>query len=667
MTFYEPLVEWSRWGWPLLVNHLWQATLFSLFVLIVCAPLTRAPARVRYSLWLVTLLKFVLPGAVLALLVRQTGIDALFIPAGGEPATGLALSPFLSPVSSEPVVVHAVKQVAPSGETSAAAYVTAVQDQGYWYGVLTLIWLIGCAILFGSWLRQRRLLSAAVRAGRVVRYGRELETLQRVSSWLGLRRKVTLVVSPEIAEPGVWRTLRPVVLLPEGVSERLSDNELETVMMHEMVHVERWDNLVGFVQRVVCCVLWFHPLVWLLDRQLLAEREQSCDDTVIRLSGDSRVYVSGITKVCRHSMGWELKSGLSSATGSDLKKRIKRITAADISRIPSILHRALLGAVVAVLFILSAASGIINGGEALSQEKNQEASKADPRFIVTEAEQVQNQAGPTFEVRTPTTLPMPPQPAQAQMKEFSSAPVEVKAGPDRLEQTGQAAQPEQQNGPSIVALVNQPKAPIHLPLPPLPPQDRQPAAPEVSIIPASTAQVDLTEFTGRYEVDPTKVENFVLDITLERGELWLKPSHASKRKLLLTPDMRLSDSYSDFVFSPIRDKAGRVSGLRLNSWDSNITARKLALSQPSMRGNVTFRLSGRPNARIVAVAGSFNNWNQSQFLFARVGNEWICKINLPPGEYEYKFIVDGDWLTDPRNPEMRHDDRGNTNSVLVVE
>ncbi|HYG79041.1 MAG TPA: M56 family metallopeptidase [Pyrinomonadaceae bacterium] len=661
MPFYEPLVEWSRWGWPLLANHLWQATLFSLFVLIVCAPLTRAPARVRYSLWLVTLLKFVVPGAALALLVRQAGIDGLFSPAAGSPAAGLALSPFLSPVASPPVVVAAAKELAPSGETSAAAYVAAAQDQGHWYGVLTLVWLIGCAILFGSWLRQRRLLSAAVRAGRVVRCGREFDTLQRVCSWLGLRRKVTLVVSPEIAEPGVWRTLRPVAVLPEGISERLSDDELETVMMHEMVHVERWDNLVGFVQRTVCCLLWFHPLVWLLDRRLLAEREQSCDDTVIRLSGDSKVYVSGITKVCRHSMGWELKSGLSSATGSDLKKRIKRITAADIRRIPSVLHRALLAAVVAVLFVLSAASGIINGGDARSPDKSSSAGKADPRFIVTDAEAAPSQPAAAAEVMASTAPLLPPQAAPPPLKESPSAPVEVKAGPDQLEQTARAARPEPQNGPSIVALVNQPNAATTHP-----PQERQ--APQVSaaFIPASMTDADLTEFAGRYEVDASKVENFILDITLERGELWLKPSHAPKRRLLLAPDMRLSDTYSDFVFSALRDRSGRVVGLRLDSWDSSITARKLSLNQPSLRGNVTFRLSGSPNARIVAVAGTFNNWNQSQFLFERVGNEWVCKISLPPGEYEYKFIVDGDWLVDPLNPEMRNDGRGHINSVLVV-
>lgn len=661
MPFYEPLVEWSRWGWPLLVNHLWQATLFSLFVLAVCAPLTRAPARVRYSLWLVTLAKFVLPGAAFALLVRQTGVDGLFVSTGGGPAAGLAIEPFLSPLASQPVIVQADKVAAPDVGSAAAAYVAAVQDQGHWYVLLTFVWLGGCAILFGSWLRQRRMLYAAVRAGRVVSHGREWEILGRVRSWLALRRKVTLVVSPEIAEPGVWRTLRPVVVLPEGVSERLSDSELETVMMHEMVHVERWDNFVGFVQRAVCCLLWFHPLVWLLDRQLLAEREQSCDDTVIRLSGDSKAYVSGITKVCRHSMGWE-QSGLSSATGSDLKKRIKRITAADINRSPSALHRALLAAVVAVLFALSSASGVITRNDA--QDKSSVAGQADPRFIVADAAEAPAETVPIFEAQPPaTTLPPPPEAATTLTKESSGAPVEIRANPEQLEQTVQAAQPEQQNGPSIVALVKQPNPP------PLPPQDTQPPAPgpSAAFIPVAAAQVDLAEFAGRYEVDPARVENFVLDITLERGELWLKPSHASRRKLLLMADMRLSDSYSDFVFTPIRNKAGRVTGLRLNSWDSNITARKLSLSQPSLQGNVTLRLSGRANARIVAVAGSFNNWNQSQFLFARVGDEWVCKLKLPPGEYEYKFIIDGDWLVDPRNSKTRHDDRGNLNSILVVQ
>jgi hypothetical protein len=158
----------------------------------------------------------------------------------------------------------------------------------------------------------------------------------------------------------------------------------------------------------------------------------------------------------------------------------------------------------------------------------------------------------------------------------------------------------------------------------------------------------------------------VLDITLESGNLWLKPSHAAKRKLLLTGETRLSDVYSDFQFTAIEDSKGRVIGLRLDSWSSDVIARKLSLPPPSVTGATTFRLRGYPNARIVALAGSFNKWNQSQLLFVREGDEWVCRVNLARGKHQYKFIIDGDWITDPGNPKIVADERGNQNSLLTI-
>jgi beta-lactamase regulating signal transducer with metallopeptidase domain len=527
-----------------------------------------------------------------------------------------------------------------------------MQDQGNWYGVLALIWIIGCALLLGLWLRKISLLSSVIRSGKVVTSGRELEILQRVRTWLGLRRQVALVISTQIAEPGVWSVFKPTVLLPEGISDRLNDHELETIMMHELVHVERWDNLIGIVQRVVCCLLWFHPLVWLLDRQLLAEREQSCDDTVIRLSGDSQIYASGIKKICRHSIGWEL-NGLSGVGGSDLKKRIKRIVEADIIRSPSVLHRMLLGTVVAALIVLSAAVGLINNREATASSSNSGSTAIDPRFVVKDSEGREGWAF-TVEDRFPRPPSLKSQTVSTQTKRLSDAPVEVREQSGLIETTD----------PGIPVEIDQYRLEASLP-------QVKSAAPETiisaRIIPASATHIDLSEFVGRYEVDPKAAENFILDITLEQGELWLKPSHTFKRRLVQTAELSLSDTQSDFRFTCLQDKGGRIIGLRIDSWDSGITARKLLLPPPSLKGSTTFRLSGYPNARIVAVAGSFNNWNQSQFLFTRVDGEWICRINLPPGKYEYKFIVDGDWLVDPRNPKTKYDERGFENSVFVAD
>lgn len=59
--------------------------------------------------------------------------------------------------------------------------------------------------------------------------------------------------------------------------------------------------------------------------------------------------------------------------------------------------------------------------------------------------------------------------------------------------------------------------------------------------------------------------------------------------------------------------------------------------------------------------------SQSQVLCGKEGDEWICRIDLTPGKYTYKFIIDGDWILDPANSETETDDRGHTNSVLVVK
>ena len=69
---------------------------------------------------------------------------------------------------------------------------------------------------------------------------------------------------------------------------------------------------------------------------------------------------------------------------------------------------------------------------------------------------------------------------------------------------------------------------------------------------------------------------------------------------------------------------------------------------------------------MVVVAGSFNNWNQTQFVFGREGDEWVCRIDLEPGKHAYKFIVDGNWLLDPNNPNTEDDDYGVKNNVIVV-
>ena len=183
--------------------------------------------------------------------------------------------------------------------------------------------------------------------------------------------------------------------------------------------------------------------------------------------------------------------------------------------------------------------------------------------------------------------------------------------------------------------------------------------------------ITLQDYVGRYQADPSMVENFILDVYVEKDQLWIKPSHSPKSQL----EAKSADSFViTAVNGPItfnRDAKGLVQSLTFTQTPATgtkpLVAKKLTLPSPSLKGNTTFRLKGHPNARVVAVAGSFNDWNQSQVLCGKESDEWICRIDLAPGKYTYKFIIDGDWILDPANSNTEEDERGFTNSVLVVK
>ena len=85
-------------------------------------------------------------------------------------------------------------------------------------------------------------------------------------------------------------------------------------------------------------------------------------------------------------------------------------------------------------------------------------------------------------------------------------------------------------------------------------------------------------------------------------------------------------------------------------------------------GNAAFVLEGRPEARTVTLAGSFNGWDREHTFFRREAGRWTCRLQLPPGEYQYKIVVDGEeWMLDPGNPQTIDDGNGNTNSLIVID
>ena len=153
-----------------------------------------------------------------------------------------------------------------------------------------------------------------------------MQVALRAASPVPLGIGIPALSSASILEPGVFGVFRPVLLLPDGIGDRLAPAELQAILAHELCHVRRRDNLATLMHMIVEAVFWFHPLVWWLGARLIDERERACDEEVLRMGSEAEAYAEGILKVCELYLQSPLKC-VAGVTGANLKKRIEAIMA----------------------------------------------------------------------------------------------------------------------------------------------------------------------------------------------------------------------------------------------------------------------------------------------------------------------------------------------------
>jgi hypothetical protein len=190
----------------------------------------------------------------------------------------------------------------------------------------------------------------------------------------------------------------------------------------------------------------------------------------------------------------------------------------------------------------------------------------------------------------------------------------------------------------------------------------------IAISQVKVAPALMRQYVGRYELDPKFTHDFVLYVSIKDDSLWVRPSTLRPRRLIAESESRFYDSeIPDLHLTFIKDEKGNVTGLNLNSGQGDIRVKKMPPPVPSVTGNTTFKLAGHTDAEAVAIYGSFNNWIQTKNYCAREGDGWVCRIDLAPGKYTYRFLVDGVGLIDPTNPATEDGGQGNVDSVIVIK
>jgi beta-lactamase regulating signal transducer with metallopeptidase domain len=137
-------------------------------------------------------------------------------------------------------------------------------------------------------------------------------------------RKVTVAISRHRSVPAAIGFFQPMILLPAWTLSELSAEELNSILIHELAHLQRWDDWTNLGQRIIRALLFFHPAVWWIDHQVSLERELACDDHVLSRIENPRTYAGCLLTVAEKSL-FRRGLGLAQAAVAGMRQTSRRV------------------------------------------------------------------------------------------------------------------------------------------------------------------------------------------------------------------------------------------------------------------------------------------------------------------------------------------------------
>jgi beta-lactamase regulating signal transducer with metallopeptidase domain len=323
--------------WANLWQASWQGGLIVLAVWIMLRLFRSMPARWQCWCWRLAMAKFVV------VLCLPSLVNLPLLPA--PPVVMTRTAPSLPMVKARPIPVSRELPAMP------VRMPTTFSPRVLWhYG-----WLIGLGVfgvcMFLSWLKAAGLR----RRGQPIADGPIREQLDAQTRLFRLRRSPQLLEIPGSGSPMLLGIVRPALLLPSETRRQLTDAEQTMVFGHELAHICRLDLLWGLLASLVRSLFFFHPLVWLAERQIKLAQEIADDELAVRQQnsdpiGYGNLLVSVVGKLGPRIGFRPLVSTVSLETAGPVHSLTRRLVA--MSRIGQAPRRVLVGSVVVLLLLV---------------------------------------------------------------------------------------------------------------------------------------------------------------------------------------------------------------------------------------------------------------------------------------------------------------------------
>ncbi len=312
--------KWFTWQ----ISMLWQTAVLIAIIWIADLLIRKwAWPQVRYALWMLVLVKllipptFTSPASVTSHIpaAAQKVVQIQFNPAPQTPETKARSASAGIDVHEGQNTIAAAAPETTDADSIRAANVRERSDnsppvkgqysegrRGFisWKVYAMFVWLAGITVL-SMWLiarlsglRKEHLSVIPAQAG-IQRQPKQLperfsEQLEAVAQKLNLKRLPQVILTDKVSCPAVFGVFRPVLLMPAKKFERMSKQDTEHILLHELAHIKRGDLLVHAVYMILQIAYWFNPLLWMIRKTLQNLRELCCDATVSKLLRENTIH-----------------------------------------------------------------------------------------------------------------------------------------------------------------------------------------------------------------------------------------------------------------------------------------------------------------------------------------------------------------------------------------
>ncbi len=325
MISYDLLNQWGEYWASFMLYQTLDSIVILLFVGMLWVLLRKKmPAQFGYCLFLLVLIKLVIPG--------QFSIVGYFYPLLPEKPPEVN---YFNPIPEIDMAVPAsseldTRNLSESGlETIPSAQKSWITGKLNIQTIVMMIW--GCIVmgLLAGFMGRQRKTNQLIKATKLIEIDELPVYIIKLKEQAGINNEVPLLTGSWVTSPVVWGLFRPMLLIPNDVKKRFSENQLEWICMHEFAHIRRYDNLIQLFQKLFQILFFFHPGVWLLNWLIDQQREYACDDIALKEVNVPRIDCGeGFLGVVLNANGMPTLAMASSGminSQTQIKKRLVRI------------------------------------------------------------------------------------------------------------------------------------------------------------------------------------------------------------------------------------------------------------------------------------------------------------------------------------------------------